>query len=88
MQTVNPNMIILARESRGLTQSQLAASIGIPQGRLSKIEKGILIANDNEIKLLSKYLQYPESIYYVSGERYPLQMNYYRKFKNIPKGVL
>ncbi|HAH51017.1 MAG TPA: transcriptional regulator, partial [Balneola sp.] len=37
----NPSMLILARESRGLTQSKLSELIGLSQGKLSKVEKGL-----------------------------------------------
>jgi ribosome-binding protein aMBF1 (putative translation factor) len=37
--TVNPNMIMLAREARGLSQLQLAQSIGMSATNLSKIER-------------------------------------------------
>jgi ribosome-binding protein aMBF1 (putative translation factor) len=40
MQEVNPEMVVIARESRGLSQSVLADMMGISQGILSKIETG------------------------------------------------
>src|SRR5258708_27207233 len=35
---VNPNMVILGRESRGLSQKDLSDRLSITQGRISKIE--------------------------------------------------
>ena len=40
--TVNPEMIGLGRESRGLTQGQLAKLLGVSQGKISRFEAGML----------------------------------------------
>jgi transcriptional regulator with XRE-family HTH domain len=37
---VNPNMIILAREARGLSQTDLAEKINIHKANVSRLEKG------------------------------------------------
>ena len=36
----NHEMLTLARESRGLSQTQLARGLGLSQGEISKIENG------------------------------------------------
>jgi len=43
-----PELLILARESRGFSQSALAAKIGVSQGKLSKVENGQAVASDTK----------------------------------------
>ena len=57
-------MIVLARESRGLTQSDLAKMLTITQGTLSKVEKGFLQIPEEELCNLARALDYPESFFY------------------------
>ncbi len=85
---VNPNMVILARESRSMTQGQLAVSLGITQGKLSKIEHGLLSVSQEEVKSLSEALGYPESFFFETGEKYTFGLNYYRKHKGLSKNLL
>ena len=51
MKSINPEMIVLAREIRGISQSELADLIQLTQGMLSKIEKGLNKLILNEAKL-------------------------------------
>jgi predicted transcriptional regulator len=51
--TFNFRMLALAREARGLSQSELANNSKTDQGYLSKIEKGLLKRPSKEI--LEKY---------------------------------
>ncbi len=57
--TLNREMLILARESRELTQRELAERIGIRQSKVSKFEAGFLIPTDDELRRLSSVLDYP-----------------------------
>lgn len=61
---VNPAMVTLARESRGLTQTQAAKNLGINQGRLSKIEAGIgaPVSTDLLEKMATEF-QYPVAFF-------------------------
>lgn len=56
---VNPLMIQLAREARGLSQEALATALGMSQGRVSKIEKDMLFFPDDLLDKLCEVLQYP-----------------------------
>jgi len=56
---VNPEMVTLARESRGLTQGEAAKRIGISQGRLSKIEAGLAPAPDDVLSRIADVFHYP-----------------------------
>lgn len=53
------DLIVLARESRGLTQIALAARLDLSQGHLSKIESGMLPASEVMLERLGGALGYP-----------------------------
>jgi Zn-dependent peptidase ImmA (M78 family)/DNA-binding XRE family transcriptional regulator len=56
---IKPETIVLARESRGYTQKDLANLLGVEQGTISKIEKGLLQPNESFIYNISERLDYP-----------------------------
>lgn len=60
---INPRMITLARESRGLTQTELSKAMKIPQGTLSKMELYGMAA-EKHLSKLSECLNYPENFFY------------------------
>ena len=66
----NYEMLTLAREARGLTQTQLAKSAGIAQGTVSKIEHGVRPLSDDDVAKFSQALEYPPEFFYRSGARY------------------
>ena len=82
-QTANPEMIILARESRGLTQSNLAKSLSVSQGKLSKIEHGVLNASEEILNKLSEELGYPIEFFFQDEPVYGAGLSplYHRKRK-------
>lgn len=84
---VNPSMIVLARESRGLTQSELASKLKIGQGHLSKIENGLLDISDNILSDLAKILHYPKKFFFKNAQVYPPGLAFYRKYKTLHKKV-
>ena len=55
----NPEMVVLARESRALTQSALAREVGLSQSKLSKIENGELTASPEDTEKVARALNYP-----------------------------
>jgi len=61
---INPEMIVLAREARGLTQKELAEAMGVTQATQSKIESGLLSVGDEYVHRLSKHVGYPEGFFY------------------------
>src|SRR5438132_621383 len=81
MDTINPDMISLARESRGLTQTELANRLSIPQARLSKIESGVLPITEEILKRIAQALEYPERFFFLSDTVRGLgpSMMYHRK---------
>lgn len=88
--SINPDMITLARESRGLKQSDLAERISITQGRLSKIESGILPVTEEVLKKISQALEYPENFFSFSDPVYGLgpTVFYHRKRQSLSPTVL
>ncbi|MFH1381763.1 MAG: XRE family transcriptional regulator [Chloroflexota bacterium] len=68
---INHEMVILARESRGLTQKDLAKQLSITQGALSRIESGLL-NTDSGLEKMSKVLGYPVSFFTQKRQIYGL----------------
>jgi len=83
-QSVKKERIILARESRGLLQGELAKAVGVSQGKISKMEGGFLDVSEENLNRLSKTLGYPREFFLEFTEIYPLGLNYYRKNIKIP----
>lgn len=81
---VNPAMISLAREARGLTQIDLAERLHITQGFLSKMESGHLGVPQETIYALSDILNFPPKFYFQKYDVYPASMHLYRKHKTLP----
>lgn len=62
---VNSNMLILARTSRGFTQTELANRLGITQSNLSKMEQGFNnTIPDKILSDLSNLLKYPREFFF------------------------
>jgi len=59
---MNPQMLTLLRESRGLSQSELAKRSGIPQPTLSKAENGVAELDDDRIRRVADALDYPPAV--------------------------
>ena len=68
--SINFEMIILAREARGLTQRELAEKLSVSQGQLSKIESGVQEIPDTLLSKLSSVLDYPEHFFALSERIY------------------
>lgn len=65
----NPQMLILAREVRGLTQKDLSGISGIDQGRISRYEGGIKPIPGEDLKVLARSLSFPLSFFTRDGKR-------------------
>lgn len=63
----NFRMARLARELRGLTQTQTAERGGIPQARLSRIETGQIDIEDKDVGALVAALELPPSFFFEPG---------------------
>jgi Zn-dependent peptidase ImmA (M78 family)/transcriptional regulator with XRE-family HTH domain len=82
--TFNPEMLILARESRGLLQRDFADALNISQGELSKIEAGLREPSEELVERMASHLRYSKDLFFMderirgSSSSCP----YYRKRKS------
>lgn len=66
MPEFNREMLALARESRGLTQSAFAADVGMSQAEVSKFENGIKIPSDAQIEKMAHRLEYSLDFFFLN----------------------
>ncbi|MGW0992487.1 helix-turn-helix domain-containing protein [Streptomyces sp. NPDC002523] len=59
---MNPRLLQLARESRGLSQSKLAGLAGISQAALSKAENGVGTLTPERVQAVAEALGYPKGL--------------------------
>lgn len=85
---INPEMIILARQSRFLNQRELAKLLNIPQGKLSKIETGLVSVSDDLLQGLEQVLKYPKGFFFQTSRVYAGDIGFYRKHKTLPAKTL
>jgi len=69
-----PTMLVLARESRGMTQADVAAAMSlagetaVSQGYVSRAESGRLAVNGERLELYAKALRYPSHLLCTGGD--------------------
>lgn len=80
-------MLTLARESRGLTQKELAERLEIFPAKLCRIELGNQPLDQVTKKAMSKVLNYPASFFIQEGEALPMSLNF-RKRANVAQKLL
>jgi Zn-dependent peptidase ImmA (M78 family) len=83
-------MIILARESRRLTQKELAQKLNISPAQLSRIEVGLRTIQKEQLAVLSNVLGYPTSLFMQQQPIYGLGISefYHRKHKDVSEKLL
>jgi len=79
MKSINPEMIVLAREIRGISQSELADLIQLTQGMLSKIEKGLNKPSEEIFTNICNILEFPMSFFEQTNNIFEPNLSYYRK---------
>src|SRR5215813_8849670 len=82
-QQVNPNMIQLAHESRGLTQNEISTKMKIDQGHYSKVENGLVNVSHDLLEKLTITLKYPEHFFCEAFRIYAPGIPFYRKHKSL-----
>jgi Zn-dependent peptidase ImmA (M78 family)/DNA-binding XRE family transcriptional regulator len=82
------NMLVLAREARGLTQAELSALSSIAQGTLSKYETGLLEIPELAAWQLSRVLDFPVSFLEQDERPYGFPPYHYRKRKKLSAKTL
>ncbi|MFC1592697.1 helix-turn-helix domain-containing protein [Candidatus Omnitrophota bacterium] len=87
---VNYEMITLARDSRGISQPELAKKMGVNQGWLSRIEGGLRTIQSEQLDKLADTLDYPIEFFTQKETIYGLGINTYfhRKKQSISSRAL
>ncbi len=83
---INPKMLMLAREARGLTQMELADMAGINRSNISRFEQEFLGFTEEVMANLIKALGFPESFYLQDSAILPPAL--YRKRDKVPGKML
>jgi Zn-dependent peptidase ImmA (M78 family)/DNA-binding XRE family transcriptional regulator len=86
----NPEMLILARESWGYNQTDLAERVALNQGTISRIEAGILSPSDDILDAFVKALEFPENFFRQSDKVFGFNSTVFRhrKRQSLPDRVL
>ncbi len=88
IEAINPNMVVLAREFRGMTQKELAEKIDVSPPIISKIESGLSPVSEEMLKKISTALGVPGKFFSEPANIYPFGIHLYRKAKGIPQKIL
>ncbi len=80
-------MIVLARESRGINQLELADKISMSKTNMGKIESGDIGVREETLELIADITNYPLSFFKQANEVYPDHL-IYRKREKVAAGVL
>ena len=84
MPDFNAKMLTLAREARGLTQTELAKNTCTDQGNLSKIEQGLFKINDELLAKYAQELNFPISFFSKTENKTSISEFFYRKRMSLP----
>src|SRR4051812_19849182 len=63
---LNPQMIVVAREARQMSQAALAKTANIPQARLSRCEAGLTDIDDTQLSAVARELDVPVEFFFQS----------------------
>lgn len=85
--TINPQMILLAREARGMTQAELAERLHSYKGNISRLEHGDSRADEQTLLALAAATHFPPHFFLQKGEILPVNLSY-RKRKNVPAKLI
>jgi Zn-dependent peptidase ImmA (M78 family)/transcriptional regulator with XRE-family HTH domain len=84
----NPRLLRLAREAAGLPQSALSKLAGCSQGKLSKIEDGVLDPTVSDLKSFADHLKCDLALFFQKGAVRPPAVSFYRKAASAPLKLL
>lgn len=80
---INPEMIVLARESRGYTQGALAKAISVNRTTILRYESGLLEVPPDRLSVIAAFLHYPETFFYLQERLYNTSCMHHRKRKSL-----
>ncbi len=86
---INPIMVVLARESRGWTQTDLANAIGVSQAKICKYELGTLEVSQIDLDAITRVLNYSSRFFEQADRIYDPSSSllFYRKRVAVPVKV-
>lgn len=86
----NYQFVTLARESRGISQTELAKLSGFSQGKISKIETGLLALSELDVTTIANVLEYPVRFFQRNERIYGIGLSeyYHRKRQSVPQKAL
>lgn len=86
----NSQALIIARESRGRNQTEVAEAVGVTQGVISKAESDLHSLTKDQLTKVADFLEYPVKFFAESGQlRDGASIcHYHRKRKTLPAKVL
>ena len=84
---INTHMIILARETRGMNQNELAGEINMSATNLSKIERGDIGISEDVLDSIAQATSFPVHFFYQDGTIVPENL-VYRKRQKVAQKVL
>jgi Zn-dependent peptidase ImmA (M78 family)/transcriptional regulator with XRE-family HTH domain len=82
--TLNPEMVRLTREARGLTQAELAQAAGVQQGTVSKVENGLIDLEPERVDALAHALGYPAALLREPAHTEAVLALFHRKLRTTP----
>jgi Zn-dependent peptidase ImmA (M78 family)/transcriptional regulator with XRE-family HTH domain len=87
---INAEALIVARESRGRSQKNVAEAAGVTQGLISKAENGLVNIAPDDVTRIAAHLDYPARFFYEPGRfrEAGSACVYHRKRKTLPAGIL
>ena len=65
---LNPKMLTVARESRGLNQAELAEKVNLSPSNISRMEQDFIEITSPNFSSIVSVLNYPEEFFYQEGE--------------------
>lgn len=78
---INADMVKVARQARGLSQTQLAALADITQAAVSKVEGGLMQLSPDAVERIATALDFPVSLFFQTDRVFglPVSLNYRKK---------
>jgi Zn-dependent peptidase ImmA (M78 family)/DNA-binding XRE family transcriptional regulator len=80
-------MILLAREARGLTQTELADKLLLHKANISRLEKGDTPANEKILMAIATATNFPPQFFMQQGGAIPANLSY-RKRQQVPAKII
>lgn len=78
---INPEMIVLARATRGLTQQDLADKLHRPRANVSRLENGDTNVQHDTLLAISIATHYPPQFFSQQGKNIPVNLAYRKRDK-------